>query len=471
MQGSIDATSLKRCEARVRVLLRHMSACFRRPSLAAAGAIAGLFFAGACFDGASAQPRTNSEDGPELRTLYANSQDIAEGKRIAESSCAGCHGANGISTSPGVPTSCRSAPGLPLPRAEGLPSRRPRRKRNEQRRQFLSDDALVKVAAYFASLDPPQTSAAQAMQALPHPIRFKPASRGGGCAGCHGEGGISKTPGMPSLVGLDPKYLVAAMKAYKSGQRKNDMMKAMLACVTDASINNIALFYALQKPARAKTPAAGDQAAGKDGGSCLRGMPRRRRRERNSGDAEPGRTGCDISRERAAGLQEGTRSDETMKGLAASLDDSALKNLAAFYAAQEPKPPNVRKPLTPRNGRSDAIVVMASTATAPIRACRPWRDSALDYLEKVLAGLSDGRAQEPTDGRNVRRADRAGYREPCGPLCAPEGARGGICDIAVQTGHQMSRTTSLGALARFFMLRRPSPSHLWPARIKGIDHV
>ena len=40
---------------------------------------------------------------------------------------------------------------------------------------------------------------------------------------------------MPSLVGLDPKYLVTAMKAYKSGQRKNDVMKSMLASVTDAN--------------------------------------------------------------------------------------------------------------------------------------------------------------------------------------------------------------------------------------------
>src|SRR5665647_3932501 len=103
MQGSIDATSLNRCQAGFRVFLRQMSACFRRRSLAAAGAIVGVFLAGACFEGASAQPRINADDVPELRTLYANSQDIAEGKRIVESTCAGCHGANGISESPGVP--------------------------------------------------------------------------------------------------------------------------------------------------------------------------------------------------------------------------------------------------------------------------------------------------------------------------------------------------------------------------------
>ena len=44
------------------------------------------------------------------------------------------------------------------------------------------------------------------------------------------------------------------MKAYKTGQRKNDTMKAMLAAVSDKAMANVALFYALQKPARAKTP-------------------------------------------------------------------------------------------------------------------------------------------------------------------------------------------------------------------------
>jgi cytochrome c553 len=35
-----------------------------------------------------------------------------------------------------------------------------------------------------------------------------------------------------------------------------------------------------------------------------------------------------------------------MKGMVSALDDSARKNLAAFYANQQPAAPNVRKPLT-----------------------------------------------------------------------------------------------------------------------------
>ena len=94
--------------------------------------------------------------------------------------------------------------------------------------KFLSDDALIKVAAYFASLDPAPVPSGPAGPAKPDPVE---AGKGvaAACAGCHGNAGVSQIPGIPSLVGLDPKYLVEAMKAYKDGQRKNDTMKAMLA--------------------------------------------------------------------------------------------------------------------------------------------------------------------------------------------------------------------------------------------------
>ena len=39
----------------------------------------------------------------ELRPLYANSEDIRDGKQLADSTCAKCHGADGVSTTDGVP--------------------------------------------------------------------------------------------------------------------------------------------------------------------------------------------------------------------------------------------------------------------------------------------------------------------------------------------------------------------------------
>ena len=84
-----------------------------------------------------------------------------------------------------------------------------------------------------------------------------------GCAACHGDGGISTRPGMPSLVGQTPQYLVPAMKTYVTGQRKHELMRALLAGVSEAELHNIANYYARQPSARAQTPLIGDASAGK----------------------------------------------------------------------------------------------------------------------------------------------------------------------------------------------------------------
>ena len=69
-------------------------------TLVVVSGVAGLLVSESHFRSTSAQPRiTLGDDAGELRTLYANAEDVAAGKRLAESSCAGCHGINGVSTS------------------------------------------------------------------------------------------------------------------------------------------------------------------------------------------------------------------------------------------------------------------------------------------------------------------------------------------------------------------------------------
>ena len=95
------------------------------------------------------------------------------------------------------------------------------------------------------------------------------------------------------------------------------------------------------------------------------------------------------------GYKQATRSDETMKGLAASLDDSAVKNVAAFYAGLEPKPPNVRKPLTAEEWaqRCDRCHGVNGNSVDPrLPALAGQR---LDYLEKVLQAYRTGARKSP----------------------------------------------------------------------------
>jgi len=318
----------------------------------------------------------------ELRTLSANSADIADGKRLAQSICAPCHGADGVSQKEGVPhLAGQRAPYLYLElRAyqTGLRGATPMRNTVTA----LNNEALVKVAAYFASLDPPPSSTANV--AVADALKDGEAAAAS-CGGCHGEAGITKTAGFPSLVGLDPKYLVTSMKMYRSGQRKSDLMTAMVANLADSALNNIALFYALQKPAPAQSPAAGDRAAGQAAATPCAGC---HGDTGASGNPDiPSLAGQDATYLATAMLayRQGARTDETMKGMVAALDEATIKNLSAWYAAQEPKAPvNVRKPLSAEEWaqRCDRCHGTNGNSTDPrLPALAGQR---FDYLDAVL---------------------------------------------------------------------------------------
>ena len=84
-----------------------------------------------------------------------------------------------------------------------------------------------------------------------------------------------------------------------------------------------------------------------------------------------------------------------MKGLAAALDDAAIKNLAAFFAAQEPKQPDVRKPLTADewSQKCDRCHGINGNSTDPrLPALAAQR---ADYLEKVLNDYRTGVRKSP----------------------------------------------------------------------------
>ena len=348
--------------------------------------------------GAAAQPAPAG--GNELRPVYASHEEIAEGKRLAEKLCASCHGADGISTSEGVPNLASQRPAYLYLELKAYQSGARGESAMADTVKVLNDDAIVKLAAYFASLDPAQPSAPRAREASLDPVQAGKAASGM-CAGCHGETGVSKTPGMPNLAGLDPKYLVLAMKAYQSGLRKNDLMKSLLAATSEADINNIALFYALQKPSRSPTPAPGDQAAGKAAAAACNGC---HGEGGISASTTPSLAGQDAQylADALRAYKDGSRSDETMKGPAAALDDNAIKNLSAFYASLQPQQPNVRKPLTTeewtqRCDRCHGLNGNSTDPRAPALAAQ-----RLDYLEKVLhdyrTGVRKSRAMAAMSG-------------------------------------------------------------------------
>ena len=408
----------------------------------------GMLSAGIVAAGAAPAATIDFDVSGDLRAALATPQDIAEGKRVAEASCSSCHGLNGIpkSKDKDMPNIAGQRPGYLYQelRVYQVGGRGNTPMNNAVK--FLSDDALVKVAAYYANLDPAPPAAAVSAKGGAKSAKSDPLSAGkaaaSGCAGCHGETGISNTPGMPNLVGLDPKYVVAAVKAYKSGQRKNDMMKTLVSAVTDAELDDIALYFALQKPGKAKTPSAGNQAAGKSAAVACAGC---HGEGGVSTGSAPSLAGQDAQYFIAAlkSYKDGSRSESSMKAPAASVDEASMKNVAAYYANQVPQAPSVRKPLTTEEmaQRCDRCHGVGGNSTDPrVPALAAQRS---DYLERVMHAYQKGDAQEQGDVRDARRRKRCRYRGACRALFASEGACSGICAAADQVRIR-NRTLRIG---------------------------
>jgi cytochrome c553 len=67
------------------------------------------------------------------------------------------------------------------------------------------------------------------------------------CQGCHGIVGwrtaFPEVYRVPKLSGQTSPYIVAALKAYKSGDRGHPTMKAIAASLSDADMADIAAYY------------------------------------------------------------------------------------------------------------------------------------------------------------------------------------------------------------------------------------
>lgn len=71
------------------------------------------------------------------------------------------------------------------------------------------------------------------------------------CVGCHGIAGYKATfpevYRVPMIGGQSEQYLVAALNAYKKGDRKHPSMVGIAAGLSDQDIADVAAYYAQQK--------------------------------------------------------------------------------------------------------------------------------------------------------------------------------------------------------------------------------
>ena len=349
----------------------------------------------------SADATAQSATADELRPLYANSDDIRDGKELADSTCAKCHGADGVSAAEGVPNLAGQRPSYVFRELKAYQrgDRTGGGGAHMKLTKFLSDPALANLSAYYASLDPASPPD------MPAPKYVDPVAAGKTaaepCTKCHGENGVSHKEGVPSLIGLHPKYLAETMQSFKSGDRridgKNEDMKKALEPLSDEDIGRIALYYALQSEnlTRAQTPNGGGAPVSKEAlAPCVKCHG-----EDGIGDSPitPSLAGQDLTYMLNAlrAYKDGTRDDDTMTPRAKKLDDVAMNALSAYYAKLDPKPVNIPRPLSPdewaeKCDRCHGLNGNSTRPDAPALAAQ-----RLDYLEAALSAYQSGARKSP----------------------------------------------------------------------------
>jgi cytochrome c553 len=63
------------------------------------------------------------------------------------------------------------------------------------------------------------------------------------CAPCHGIDGVAKQPHVPHIAGESAMYLTKQLRAFRSGERKDDQMSLMAKPLDDDDIDNLAAWY------------------------------------------------------------------------------------------------------------------------------------------------------------------------------------------------------------------------------------
>jgi len=152
--------------------------------------------------------------------------------------CTECHGENGYSQEPGVPSLAGQQPAYVIVATQEYANGSRPHAKKEAMFKALAQVDVEKMAMYFASQVPP----------VRQPPSFGDVKRGetliADCSECHGPRGISHDPLVPSLAGQEPLYLVNAIKAYRDGVRKHEVM---VVDMNDSDIENVAAYYSVQQ--------------------------------------------------------------------------------------------------------------------------------------------------------------------------------------------------------------------------------
>jgi cytochrome c553 len=198
----------------------------------------------------------------EEQEPQAQAPDIEAGRAMAAEQCSGCHGLDGRGQESDIPD-LAAQPADYL--ADALHAYQDGRRHHAALRDLASDmsEANIRnIAAYYASLPPVEAVSDLEPQPPGGSSYHDGAAIAAICTDCHGERGYSQTPGVPSLAGQQPAYLIVSTLEYVTGNRGHAEKEKMLQGLQQIDIEKMSLYFASQSPPVREAPPFGDPARG-----------------------------------------------------------------------------------------------------------------------------------------------------------------------------------------------------------------
>ncbi len=151
----------------------------------------------------------------------------------------------------------------------------------------------------------------------------------GVCQTCHGLDGYAQVPMAPHIGGVPAAYLAEQLRAYRSGERENEMMSAVAKDLTDEQIDDVAAWYASHTatpvlPEGFSTAAAPMSCFGCHGAN---GIARRQDVPNLAGDNQV------YLEAQLEAFRSGERESEVMTPIAQRLSDEELAEVVDWYSS------------------------------------------------------------------------------------------------------------------------------------------
>jgi len=178
---------------------------------------------------------------------FVKAGNSSKGEQLAKT-CSACHGEKGISITPGYPSLAGQLPNYIYKQLQDYSNGDRENPMMNGIAKSLSKQDAADLASWFSSLAPAiQSRSAMVYEEAENLIKEGSRDRVlPPCEVCHGGYGNGQVMDPPALSSQSAEYLSATLKAFKSGERHNDIyhrMRLIAESLTDKEIEELGFYY------------------------------------------------------------------------------------------------------------------------------------------------------------------------------------------------------------------------------------